>query len=39
MQLRKRRRLGRTSRFESQTPAKIAGALWMARIVWRGIRT
>ncbi len=39
VQLRKRRRHRRRRRFESQTPAKIAGALWMARIVWRGIRT
>jgi hypothetical protein len=36
MQLTKRR-LRRHKRFEA--PAKIAGALWMARIVWRGIRT
>jgi hypothetical protein len=38
MQLRRRRRHRRAIRFESQTPAKIAGALWMARLVWRGIR-
>jgi hypothetical protein len=36
MQVRKRRQR-RNKLFE--TPAKIAGVLWMARLVWRGIRT